>query len=159
MVRETSLEEVTLLEEKNHASRRVAAGAVTADERQRRHGHKPGILLLGKRAPLAKSLDRALFDDGFQTVVLDALGVVSPALKRLLVSLYGAGLIVLCTNASLEPQDLAELPSTVVFQADDLESLPIADPQTNDAQIAQRALSFAKKLRFSPDSKPAKRGS
>ena len=157
MVRETSLDEVAPLEEKSHAWLRVAAGAVTADERQRRHGHKPGIFLLGNRAALAKSLDRALFHDGFQTVVLDASGLASPVLKRVLAALYSAGLVILSTNAALEPQDLAELPGASVFQPDDPESLSIADTQTNDAQIEQRALSFAKKLRRSPDSKPARR--
>jgi len=157
MVRETSLDEVAPLEEKSHAWLRGAAGAVTADERQRRHGHKPGIFLLGNRAALAKSLDRALFHDGLQTVVLDASGLASPVLKRVLAALYSAGLVILSTNAALEPQDLAELPGASVFQPDDPESLSIADTQTNDAQIEQRALSFAKKLRRSPDSKPARR--
>lgn len=149
MVRETSLDEAALLEEKSQASFGVATGAVTADERQRRHGHKPGIFLLGKRAALAKSLDRALFDDGFQTVVLDASGVVSPALKRLLGSLYGAGLIVLCTNASLEPQDLAEFPSEAVFGVRDTTDFVGTRRETEDAETTRRALSFAEKLRLS----------
>ena len=68
-----------------------------------------------------------------------------------------AGLIVLCTNALLEPQDLAELRAAATFHSDG-----IADPATEgqenpDSQIEQQALSFAKKLRLSPDSKPARR--
>jgi sulfate adenylyltransferase subunit 1 len=157
MVRETSLDSAAQLEERNRAALGVTIGAVTAEERQRRHGHRPGILLLGNRPSLATSLERALFDDGFHVVALDASGVPSPALKRLLVSLYGAGLMVLCTNASLEPQDLAELPSEATFRVVDAADFVAARGDVEDAPISHRALSFAKKLRLSPDSKPARR--
>ena len=157
MVRETSLDYVAEREERYHEPVGAAGGDVTAEERQRRNGHKPGIFLLGNRASLAKSLERALFDRGFHATVFDASGVASPALKRFLASVYEAGLIVLCTNASMEPRDLAELPGAAVFQPDDAMSISIATAQTNDAQVARDALSFAESLRLSPDSKPARR--
>jgi len=155
MVRETSLD-VAQPEEREGGSLEV--GAVTAEERHRRYGHKAGILLLRNRLALAKSLERALFDNGFHVVVLDASGVASRALENFLTSMYSAGLLVLCTNASLKQQDLAEIPSVGVFQTDDVVDLAGADRETEDAQIAQRALRFAEKLRISPDSKPARRG-
>src|SRR6266568_413863 len=157
MVRETSLDDAAHAAERNGAGHEAATGAVTAEERQRRHGHRPGILLLGNRGALTKSLERALFDGGFHTVALDASGVASPALKRLLASLYGVGLMVLCTNASLEPQDLAELPSEATFGVTDAADFVATLGEVDDAQIARRALSFAEKLRLSPDSKPARR--
>ena len=153
MVRETLLDDAA--EERNVTPLGVATSAVTTEERQRRHGHKPGILLLGNRSKLAKSLERALFDNGFHTVALDASGVTSHALIRLLASLYGVGLMVLCTNGSLEPQDLAEFPREGVFGVSDAADFVAALGEADDVQAAQRALSFAEKLRLSPDSKPA----
>lgn len=156
MVCETSLE-VAQPEEGNRASLGVELGAVTSEERHRRNRHKAGILLLGNRPRLANSLERALFDSGFHVVVFDASGVPLPALKNFLTSMYSAGLLILCANASFEPQDLAELPSAAVFHPEDFVDPSTADHETEDAHIAQRALSFAEKLRLSPDSKPARR--
>ena len=157
MVRETSLDEIAEAGEQEQAPSRVAIGAVTAEERHRRHGHKPGIVLLGNRVALAKSLERALFDNGFHVVALDASSEPLTALKSLLALMYSTGLLVLCTNASRGPQDLAELPGTTIFQHDDVADFSAADPETDDGQIAESALSFAEKLRLSPDSKPIRR--
>jgi sulfate adenylyltransferase large subunit len=157
MVRETSLEDTAQPEQLNRPSFGVAIGDVAAKERHRRHGHKPGIFLLGNRVALAKSLERALFDNGFHVVVLDASRVPLPALKSFLALMYSTGLLVLCTNASLGPQDLAELPGTTIFQHDDVADFSAADRETDDGQIAESALSFAEKLRLSPDSKPIRR--
>jgi hypothetical protein len=157
MVRETSLDDNARPDERDREPLGLANGEVTAEERHRRHGQKPGIVLLGNRLSLARSLERALFDDGFQSVVFDASGVPLPALTKFLDSLYAAGLIVLCANASLGRQDLAELPSEAVLRVSDAEDFVAAHGQADETQIAQRALSFAKKLRLSPDSKPARR--
>src|SRR5439155_26440543 len=75
MVRETFVADTTSLEERNPATRVAAPGDLTAQERHLRHGHKPGILLLGDRLSLAKSLERALFQGGFESVVVDGSGV------------------------------------------------------------------------------------
>jgi len=157
MVRETSLDDVAHPEERNRAPFGGRIGEVTAEERQRRHGHKAAIFLLGNRPSIAKSLERALFDDGFQTVALDASGLSAPALKRFLASLYGVGLMVLCANAPLEPQDLAELPGEDVFGVGDTSDFVAAPGEADDAHIVERVISFAEKLRLSPDSKPARR--
>jgi hypothetical protein len=157
MVRDTSLDDVARPEERDREPLGVAIGEVSAEERQRRHGHKPGIFLLGNRLSLARSLERALFDDGFQAVVFDAFGVGSSALPKVLTSLYSAGLIVLCANAALEPQDLPELPAAAIFHPEEVVDVSATNHETGDAQTAQSALSFAEKLRLSPDSKPARR--
>ena len=159
MVRETSLDDAAPSEDPRPASLGIVPGEVTAEERQHRQGHKAGVLLLGNRPALARSLERTLFDNGFYVVVLDASTVALPALKRFIPSMYSAGLLALCTNASLKPQDLAEIPSAFIFQTDEVADVAGADPETDDAQVAQSALSFAEKLRLSPNSKPARRES
>src|SRR5262249_37155057 len=98
MVRATFVADATGLKERNAALLGARRGDVTAEERHRRHGHKPGILLLGNRLSLAKSLERALFQGGFEAVVVDGSGVASPVLAGFLTALYSAGLVVLCAN-------------------------------------------------------------
>jgi sulfate adenylyltransferase large subunit len=150
MVRETFVADTTGLEERNSALPGAARGDVTAEERHRRHGHKPGILLLGNRLSLAKSLERAMFQDGFEAVVVDGSGVASPVLAGFLTALYSAGLVVLCANTTLGPQDLADLPLEDIFE------IPAAvrqDAETNG--IIRDALSFVGKLRLSPEHRPA----
>jgi len=67
------------------------------------------------------------------------------------------GLMVLCANAPLEPQDLAELPGEDVFGVGDTSDFVAAPGEADDAHIVERVISFAEKLRLSPDSKPARR--
>ena len=151
MVRETALTETPVDEEP------IASKDVIARERQRRHGHKPGIFLLGNRMSLAKSLERALFQNGFEVVVLDLSDVVSSALTAFLGSLYAAGMLVLCTNAALAPQELAELPAESIFLPTAASRLTSGDDETDERQIAQEALNFAEKLRLLPGPDPARR--
>ena len=157
MVRETSIDNAGQPEEQERERFAVASGAVTAEERHRRHGHKSGILLLGNRLALAKSLERALFDSSFHVGVLDGFGVPLPVLKSVLASMSSAGLIILCTNASLAPREIAELPFAAVFRPEDVVELPTASREKEDGQIRQMALHFAERLRLSADSKPARR--
>jgi sulfate adenylyltransferase large subunit len=151
MVRETFVADTTSLEKRSPASLVAALGDLTAQERHRRHGHKPGILLLGDRLSLAKSLERALFHGGFEPVVVDGSGVASPMLAGLLMALYAAGLVVLCTNTTLAAEDLPELPLEDIFKATGMPAAVKQDTETNDAQLIQDALSFAGKLRLSPE--------
>ena len=155
MVRETFVADTTSLEERNPATRVAAPGDLTAQERHLRHGHKPGILLLGDRLSLAKSLERALFQGGFESVVVDGSGVASPVLAGFLTALYAAGLVVLCTNTTLAPEDLPELPLEDIFKATEIPAAVKQDAETNGAQLIQDTLSFAGKLRLSPEHKPA----
>ena len=153
MVRETFVADTAGLEERNSALPGAARGDVTAEERHRRHGHKPGILLLGNRLSLAKSLERALFQDGFEAVVVDGSAVASPVLAGFLTGLYSAGLVVVCANARLGPQDLADLPLEDIFKATATPAAIKQDAETNG--IIRDALSFAGKLRLSRGHQPA----
>ena len=156
MVRETIGAAATSQEQGNFPSLVTELGEVSTDERQRRHGHKPGVILLGDRLPLAKALEGLLFRNGFEVVVVDASGLASPALGALLGSVYAAGLVVLCTNASLGREDLAELPREAIFTLS--EAIGTGTPAAEtDRRIKQDALAFAEKLRLSPPSDPTRR--
>ena len=157
MVRETFVAEATGLEDQNPSSLAVALGDVTPQERHSWHGHKPGIFLLGNRLTLAKSLERVLFQNGFEVVILDATGVASSTLRSFLASLHAAGMLVLCTNASLAPQDIASLSFPAIFQPRSASASPETEKETGDARTIQDALGFAEKLRLSPEPKSARR--
>jgi len=89
--------------------------------------------------------------------VLDASGIASSTLIAVISSLHSAGMLVLCTNATPTPQELAELATESIFLPTALSSLAAGDGETEEPQIAQEALNFAKKLRLSPESDPLAR--
>ena len=153
MVREPDLTRTVSQDNGSPVSAAAVHGEVTLHDRHVRHGHKPGIFLLGNRASLAKSLERALFRNGFEVVVLDASGASSSTLTAQLKSLYAAGLLVLCVNAEFAMQELSALNFAELF--------PVADgtsgPESDSSQITRDALSFAEELRLSPDPKPPER--
>jgi len=157
MVRETSAVDGSGLEDRTTSLPAGGLGDVTAQERHGRHGHKPGVLLLGNRLKLAKSLERELFQNGFEVIVLDASGGASSALTVTLASLHAAGLLVLCTNASLSAQDLSSFPFAAIFQPGSASASPATEQGIDDAKVMQDALGFSEKLRLSPESKPARR--
>jgi hypothetical protein len=68
---------------------------VTSRERFERHGHRPAIFLLPKRDLLAESVERALFNEGFETVVLDGDAIPPSSVAAVLRGLWWAGLVVL----------------------------------------------------------------
>ena len=86
---------------------------------------------------------------------MDGSGVASPVLAGFLTALYAAGLVVLCTNTTLAPEDLPELPLEDIFKATEIPAAVKQDAETNGAQLIQDTLSFAGKLRLSPEHKPA----
>jgi hypothetical protein len=48
----------------------IAGNPVSSEERYRRHGHHPGIFLLENRPAVAWKLERALFEKGFEVLLL-----------------------------------------------------------------------------------------
>ena len=155
MVRETFLADAAGPEDRRHAAVAASLGGVAVEERYRRHGHKPGVFLLGNRISLARLLERTLFQEGFEVMVVDGSDVASPVLAGLLTSLYSAGMVVVCTNTALAPQDLARFPREDTFEAARILEAAKPGAEATDAQIIQDAVSFAEKLRLSSEHHPA----
>ena len=158
MVRETVLADAAGPEDRSGAAVTTSLGEVAAQERHRRHGHKPGVFLLGNRLSLAKLLERVFFQEGFEVVVVDGSGVASPVLAGFLTSLYSAGMVVLCTNTALAPQDLAQFPREDIFEAARILDTAKPGAETAGPQIMQDAVRFAEKLRLSSEHHPAGKG-
>jgi hypothetical protein len=66
------------LEEHALLSPETAQNQVSGSERHRRHGHYPGTFLLENRPALASKLERALFEQGFEVLLIP--GAESPSL-------------------------------------------------------------------------------
>jgi sulfate adenylyltransferase large subunit len=82
----------------------ISPEAITAQERFERHGHGPAIFLLAKRDLLAESAERALFDKGFETVVLDGDAIPPSSVAPVLSRLWSAGLVVLFEVGKIDPE-------------------------------------------------------
>jgi len=159
MVRETYIADDASPEERDSASVEAELREVAAQERHRRHGHKPGVVLLGNRIGLAKSLERALFHAGFEVVVVNGSGVDFPVLAGFLTSLYAAGLLVVCANLSLHPEALTGIPRETIFDQASLTGTVNSDTETNETQVIRDALNFAEKLRLAPELQAGQKGS
>ena len=155
MVRETFLADAAGPGDRCDVAVTGSLGEVAVQERYSRHGHKPGVFFLGNRLSLARLLERTFFQEGFEVVVVDGSGVASPILAGFLTSLYSAGMVVLCTNTALAPQDLAQFPREDIFEAARILDAAKPGAETTDAQIIQDAVSFAEKLRLSSEHHPA----
>ncbi len=68
---------------------------VTAGERYKRHGHKPGLILIENNPALAARLERALFDDHFEVLLVSDEVLSVPVLERQYASFESAGLVVI----------------------------------------------------------------
>jgi sulfate adenylyltransferase subunit 1 len=84
--------------------------AVTLQERIERHGHRPAIFLLPTRGSLAELADRALFERGFETILLHGDNTSSQSLAASLNLLWSAGLLVLLVSdkTSRETREVLE---------------------------------------------------
>jgi len=77
------------------ASPAIAGATVTAEERFARHGHRPAIFIVPDRESLAEAAERALFDQGFATILLHPSHLTAASLSTVLRTLWSAGFVVL----------------------------------------------------------------
>ena len=83
---------------------------VAAHEKFERHGHHPASSYLP--ATIIDFAERALFDDGFETILLDASRIPSAAIATVLDSLRSVGLIVLLADRKSHPRNPRSTRST-----------------------------------------------
>jgi sulfate adenylyltransferase subunit 1 len=73
----------------------IGREGVAAQEKVDRHGHRPAVFLLPNDVAFAQSTERALFDDGFETIVVDGDAIPLSSVAAVLNPLWSAGLVVL----------------------------------------------------------------
>ena len=113
-------------------------------ERYRRHGHYPAIFSISRTA-LAKRLERALFEEGLEAIVVDAGKASFLSARNSWAILYATGFVVIYVNPSLEPEERAELKTTAGDGYLDLDTLDLA---AEDTRAVQQVLLQAESLRI-----------
>jgi len=114
-------------------------------ERYQRHGHYPAVFSTIARRALAKRLERALFEKGFEAILVDANDGPLLSAKNSWSVLYATGFAVIYAGPSLEPEELAQLEATAGGRYFDLDTL---DLPADDADAAQKVLLLAESLRM-----------
>ena len=122
-----------------------AENLVTNLERYQRHGHYPAIFSTTVRIALARQLERALFEKGFEAIVIDASKTSLLSAKDQWAILYATGFVVIYVNHSLEPEERAELKTVAGSGHFDLDTLELA---AEDGRAVEQVLSLAEALRI-----------
>jgi sulfate adenylyltransferase subunit 1 len=119
---------------------------VTPLERYRRHAHYPAIILTNSRAALAPRIERALFEMGFEVMVIDETQAPFASARSAWAALHAAGFVVVCHNPKLGSQESAELRAAAGDRFFDLAEMNLP---AGDAEALEHVLTFAKSLRIS----------
>ena len=82
----------------------AASESVTAEERVQRHGHGPAMIVVENDAALAKRLERALFDEHFEVLLVDASKTPAADFANLYPALETAALVVVYSCDVLSPE-------------------------------------------------------
>ena len=118
--------------------------AITSQDRFKRHGHLPAIFLL-PNGLLAESAERALFDKGFETIILDGDQIPSASMAAILNPLLSAGLVVLVVAGNVPVETRRALET---LAGDSLFDFVTAEPPVTHQDLASRILSRAASLRL-----------
>ena len=111
-------------------------------ERYQRHGHYPALFSTSQPA-LAKRLERPLFEEGFESIVVDASQVSLLSARDSWAILYAAGFVVIYANPSLEPEERVELETVAGGRYFDLDTLNLS---AEDADATRQVLLLAESL-------------
>ncbi len=141
MIREDLSEEAKVL---TAEETRNPEAPITPLERHRRHGHYPAILLINARAALARQFERALFEAGFETIVVEAKASFNSA-RTAWATLHAAGFVVLYHNPSLEMDERVDLRAAAGDHFFDLAELNLP---VGNAEAVEQVLALAESLRI-----------
>lgn len=87
------------------------SAAVSSSEKYERHGHRPGIILLSDKEGLAETVERKIFQAGFETIVLRASAVPSTSLLSTLKALWSVGIVSLIVDDHISSETYSALES------------------------------------------------
>jgi sulfate adenylyltransferase large subunit len=133
------------------ADQTFAAGAserevvpVTAAERYKRHGHDPALVVVEGNSALAARLERALFDDHFEVILITGDAVRASDFESQYAVFESAGLVVIYSCDALAPETKKRLARVATNRFFDLAALPLL-PGASDA--VQKILSQLRSVR------------
>ena len=119
---------------------------ITSLERHRRNGHYPAIILANARPSLAASLERALFEEGFEVMAVEENSSFSSS-RSAWAALYSAGFLVIYQNPSLSAEKRQDLRSVAGDHFFDLAEVELP---AGDAETVERVLDLVEPLRIPP---------
>jgi sulfate adenylyltransferase large subunit len=121
-----------------------SANIVSVGERYKRHGHRPAVFLLPNQRGLATRLERALFDQGFEVLHLDAADAPPETLVEMIRVTKALGAISIYSCDAFDPGVMERLSIEATVSLFDL-SAEIEN--ASEEEILRRALALADSLR------------
>jgi sulfate adenylyltransferase subunit 1 len=118
---------------------------VTPADRYERHGHLPGLILVEDNPELATALERALFDDHFEVLLVNGDALPVSVLEGQYAAFESAGLIVIYSCPALTPELKRTLGTFAANRFLDISHMRLPAEQN---EALQRALSLLRSLRI-----------
>ncbi|HWF66744.1 MAG TPA: sulfate adenylyltransferase subunit CysN [Acidobacteriaceae bacterium] len=119
---------------------------VAVSERSHRFGHHPAAVWLGTWHSLAAPLERALFEAGYQAIVLDDAHGVGEWNENLIRGLYSAGMIVLYTTSGISEEKKRRLYSAI--QMDQVLDADALDHSGDESKVVSLVVQWIEELRI-----------
>jgi len=146
MIRET-LPERGFAQDQRVSNNGKGSGIVTAKERHERHGHRPAIFVV--RDPgAAETLERELFNRGFETQLVRSDHASPAVLPPLLKALWSAGLVIVYASEGSGGEEQAWLEEVA---AESLIEVSLPGSSGSIGEIVEQTIEVAESLRISGD--------
>jgi sulfate adenylyltransferase subunit 1 len=130
-------------EEREIAFPEIARNTVSSEERYRRHGHHPAIFLLENRPALAARLERALFEKGFEVLLLGGNAASYSSILAAIRTTQRIGAVAICFGNALD----AEAKERLAMEANPrLYEISRQSESVSDEQLFLRGLALANSL-------------
>jgi sulfate adenylyltransferase large subunit len=118
--------------------------SVTTTERYMRHGHYPALILVEDNPALASRLERALFDDHFEVLLVSGDALPVSALENQYAVFESAGLVVIYASATLAPELKRKFDVLTANRFFDLSALKLP---TEEKEAVQKILLLVRSIR------------
>jgi sulfate adenylyltransferase subunit 1 len=127
-------------------SKLAEEGAITLEQRTRRHGHRPAVFSVDGERAQAEKLQRELLERGFEPALVIYADIPSAARRTLFSTLWNLGLVIICWDETgMRSRDRALLDSIARKFHFDLSHTRSSDSEEDHLH---RALRIAETLRI-----------
>ena len=129
-----------------HADHPTSARPVTSAEKFERHGHRPATVLLS--GSVIEAAERALFADGFETIVLRGDALLRESASKTIELLHSAGFVILVDTGVLDAKLKQQLEEA--HKERPLFDLSNDAERTSNDELISKTLAWAHPLRLRP---------
>jgi bifunctional enzyme CysN/CysC/sulfate adenylyltransferase subunit 1 len=134
-------------------SSEAALALLSNEERYRRHGHRPAAVLVEGRSALAPLLERALFERGFEVLLVTDAEVPPHDFVTAARIAEASGLVLIYSSASLDASVKHELQTAARARLFDLSARELS---ADDREAVTQAVSLLESLRIGGSDKDLK---